>query len=731
MAVSPHSAPEAVVVPTVTLANCEDEPIHQPGGIQPHGALVALDGSGLVLTRSANFAEHLGFDAQPGGRLSAQDIGDSVMHMLNEGLAGDSLWVDSVQMHKGDTLFDVVAHRHKEVLYLEFEPRQSSNASFSQVALYAQRIISQMQRRHDIDGLLARVTEEIRHLTGYDRVMAYRFRPDLSGEVIAEARRADLETYLGQRYPASDIPAQARLLYILNPTRLIADVSYEASRLVPALNPGDGQPFDLSFSNLRSVSPIHCEYLTNMGVKASMSVSIVVEGKLWGLFSCHHMSPKTIAHPLRISFQVISQLCSALVERLEHNQSTQTLHNASLAQQAISRAARDSEDLVAALTSGPVNIATLLPCDGAAVALAGRIQSIGGEFDELARSVMERLEFDPDLELYHTEQWAHTDTSSPDTQFCGVLAIRFHRQESGWIFWFRREEISNVRWAGKPEKILKVGPSGPRLTPRGSFEAWEEVVKGRSSPWARTDLSIAEKLRGELVELSLTRAGEIDGMRQRLIAMLGHDLRNPLQSISMAASMLTSSETRDTELRRRISHSSGRMERLISQVLEMSRLQSGLGIHVQRVPSDLSGLVQSIVEETGLAFPGLVIEADIEPCVDALIDADRYAQVITNLLGNALHHGTPGTPVLLKLRAGPLASRLSISNQTAPLPAEQVANIFLPFKAQPISNPRNRGSLGIGLYISQAIAAAHQGRIEVEQQDGLITFSLVIPSSAT
>ncbi|WPP01468.1 GAF domain-containing protein [Pseudomonas sp. HR96] len=729
MAVSPHSVPEAFVVPTVTLANCEDEPIHQPGGIQPHGALVALDPSGRVLTRSANFAEHLGFDAQPGSRLSAQDIGDGVMHMLNEGLAADSTWVDSAQLHKGGTLFDVVAHRHQALLYLEFEPRQSSNASFSQVALYAQRIISQMQRRHDIDSLLARVTEEIRHLTGYDRVMAYRFRPDLSGEVIAEARRPDLETYMGQRYPASDIPAQARLLYILNPTRLIADVSYEASRLLPALNPLDGQPFDLSFSVLRSVSPIHCEYLTNMGVKASMSVSIVVEGKLWGLFSCHHMSPKTIAHPLRISFQVISQLCSALVERLEHNQSTLTLHNASLAQQSISRAARDSEDLLAALTAGAVNITTLLPCDGAAVALAGRIQSLDGEFDDLARSIMERLEVDPDLELYHTEQWAHTDASSPDTQYCGVLAVRFHRQEGGWVFWFRREEISHVRWAGKPDKILKVGPSGPRLTPRGSFEAWEEVVKGRSPAWGRTDLTIAEKLRGELVELSLTRAGEVDGMRQRLIAMLGHDLRNPLQSISMAASMLSSSETRDTELRRRISHSSGRMERLISQVLEMSRLQSGLSILVQRIESDLSGLVQSIVDETCLAFPGLVIEADIAPGVNALIDPDRYAQVITNLLGNALHHGTPGTSVRLKLRAEPQASRLAISNQTAPLAPEQVANLFLPFKAQPVSNPRNRGSLGIGLYISQAIAAAHQGRIEVQQADGLITFSLVIPSS--
>jgi chemotaxis family two-component system sensor kinase Cph1 len=711
---------------TVTLANCEDEPIHVPGSIQPHGALIALGVEGQVLSRSANCAERLGFDPLPGSLLPVERVGESVLQMIAEGLAMGSGWVDSAQLRQDETLIDVIGHSHLGVLYLEFEPQHSVATSYSQLAQHAQRIISQMQRRHDLDTLLAKVTEEIRDLTGYDRVMAYRFRPDLSGEVVAEARRPDLETYLGQRYPASDIPAQARLLYILNPTRLIADVAYRFSPLVPALNPLDQQPFDLSFCALRSVSPIHCEYLTNMGVRASMSVSIVVEGRLWGLFACHHMSPKTIDHPLRMSFQVISQLCSALVERLEQNLATQVLHQASLAQQALSRAARDSLDLLAALSDDGLNIAGLLPCDAAAVMLGGRVQSIGGDVDELARSVVERLQRDNVLETFHTERWEPGHLGCAESGYCGVLAIRFHRQESGWILWFRREEINHVRWAGKPDKILKVGPSGARLTPRGSFEAWEEVVRGRSPAWSRTDLAIAEKLRGELVELSLSRASEVDGMRQRLIAMLGHDLRNPLQSISMAASMLTSSETRDTELRRHISSSSGRMERLISQVLEMSRLQSGLSITVIKVNSDLSGLVEEIVAETRVAYPGLVIETAIAPGIQATIDPDRYAQVITNLLGNARHHGIPGTAVSVALDSGDGASRLTITNQTRPLTDEQLATLFQPFKQGQV-NARNPGSLGIGLYISQAIALAHDGNIIVEQGDGRISFSLVVP----
>jgi light-regulated signal transduction histidine kinase (bacteriophytochrome) len=714
----------------VTLANCEDEPIHLPGAIQPHGALIALSSEGRVLSRSANLEKVAGFDMPPGTEPDSQLLGNGMIELIAEGLANDDHWVNSVESILLGRLFDVVAHRYQSVLYLELEPRRTASASFSQFALYAQRIISQMQSRHDIDSLLSRVTDEIRNMTGFDRVMAYRFRPDLSGEVIAEARRSDLESYLGQRYPASDIPAQARLLYIQNPIRLIADVAYAPSPLMPGLNPQTGKPFDLSFSSLRSVSPIHCEYLTNMGVRASMSVSIVVGGKLWGLFSCHHMAPKTMAHPLRMSFQVISQVCSALVERLEHNLATQTLKRASEQQQALILHARDSEDLVAALSGQPDNIAALVPCDGAAVVMSGRTQSIGGQFDLICRQIIEHLEQDGQHEVFHTDHWQSVDTEGNPHAYCGVLAVRFHRQESGWIIWLRKEEIHHVRWGGKPEKIVRVGPSGPRLTPRGSFEAWEEVVRGRSPSWTDTEIEIAEKLRRDLVELCLSRASEIDGMRQRLIAMLGHDLRNPLQSISMAAAMLSSSEIRDTELRKHISHSSGRMERLISQILEMSRLQSGLGILVNRVDTDLSALVQSIVAETAVAFPGMTIDAHIAPDVRAMVDPDRYAQVITNLLGNARYHGTPGKPVLISLSLDGNDTRLSVLNETNPVPAERLGTLFQPFKPQSADNLRNKNGLGIGLYISQAIAAAHSGQISVEQSGNIITFSMVQPMVA-
>ena len=713
----------------VTLDNCDIEPIHIPGAIQPHGALLALSLTGIVLAQSENFSALTQVNVEAGMPVGQAKLGSTVMALLDEALSAQGPWTNSVESTLGNTLFDVIGHTHNAVCYLEFEPRASGIASFTQFAMYAQRIISQIQLRDDVEVLLNSVTEEIRRMTGYDRVMAYRFRQDLSGEVVAESRRDDLESFLGQRYPASDIPAQARRLYIQNPIRLIADVKYAGARLIPALNPETGHPFDLSYSTLRSVSPIHCEYLSNMGVQASMSVSIVVGGKLWGLFACHHMSPKTLPHPVRMSFQVCSHVCSAMVERLEANRQNEAVHVATERRAALMRQVREREDILSSLTDSELNVTGLISCDGAAVMMNGRIQSIGEDFSELAAKVVHRLERG-EADEFATEHWEHDDPASELSRYCGVVAVRFHRPNAGWILWFRLEQVHKIRWGGKPEKSLAVGPSGSRLTPRGSFDAWEEVVRGRSAPWTDNDLTMAAKLRSEMVELCLNRAGEIDRMRQRLIATLGHDLRTPLQSISMAASLLSDHSGRTTELRDHINYSSSRMERLISQILEMSRLQAGSGIAVAPVHTNVSELMRGVLVETGLAYPGYEMDLRIDDGVFAEVDPDRYAQVAVNLLSNARHHKRHGSGVEVVLCEEQGQVRLSIYNEAEPLSDEQLSTLFVPFKQQNVSAERNRTGLGIGLYISMAIAEAHGGTLDVEQNDGVIGFSLVMPQRA-
>ncbi|WP_313519614.1 ATP-binding protein [Pseudomonas sp.] len=710
----------------VTLATCEDEPIHIPAAIQPHGALIAFDRQGLVLSASENTTELLGLTPLPDQPLQQVGLPRGVREVLEEGLRSDEPWMNVLEASFCGALFDVIAHAHKGILYLEFERRDAELTNLSLGAHNIYRLVSQLQHQQDIPLMLESLVESIRAFSGYDRVMAYRFKPDLSGEVVAEARREGLVSYVGQHYPASDIPAQARRLFIENPTRLIADIAYRPVRLLPSTCP-DGTPFDLSHSHLRSVSPIHCEYLNNMGVRASMSISIVVGDQLWGMFACHHMEPKVLPYPIRLSFQVLSQVCSAVVARLEAQIAAEQVRKAANLQLQLARQARDSEDLIAALTKGSADIGQLFDCSGVVVMLGGRVDAGDNpELADFAVRIVASLEADPELDLYHTERCDGSFTDSRGVTFCGVLAIRFHRQESGWLLWLRQPQSQTITWAGKPEKIEHVGPSGARLTPRGSFEAWEEVVGDLACAWSAAELSIAEKLRGELVEICLNRAAEIDHMRQRLIAVLGHDLRNPLQSISMAASMLSSSDTRSAELRKHITYSSGRMERLISQILEMSRLQAGLGLAMRTRDVDLSALVADSVREMLMAFPGMPLSCEIEPDLHALIDPDRYAQVVSNLLSNARHHGKPGRPVQLRLKREGDAIELTVRNETGSIAPDDLSQLFSPFK-NASGSLQNKGGLGIGLYISQAIAQAHQGSIEVDYKDGVIVFTARVP----
>lgn len=701
----------------ITLANCENEPIHTPGSIQPHGALVILRRNGQVVTRSDNFERHLSMDAAPGHALPAL-LTAQLGELVQAGLAAEDGWSDSGRFTAGECGFDVIAHRFQQLLYIEFEPQPLAQNAFFSLAADAQRIIARIRHARDLQILMSRLTTDIRELTGYDRVMAYRFRPDDSGEVVAEAHRPGLVSYLGQRYPASDIPQQARRLYIQNPTRLIADVAYSPSPLVPGMQE-NGQPFDLSHCELRSVSPIHCEYLTNMGVHASMSVSIVVGGRLWGLFSCHHYQAKTLAYSVRLSFSMVSQMCAALVERLEQLQEGEAMNLAQTRIHALEEGLHDAEDLLAALCQANPGLDRLLDCEDVAVCLKGRVQTLRGVADAAAREMNGYLAMLGDKTLYALDRWPGAE---PADGMCGVLAIRFDRAENGWIMWFRGEQVERVRWGGKPEKIVDTGPSGPRLTPRGSFEAWEEVVRGQAMPWSRTDRAVAERLRQTLVNVVFSRVSHTNGMRQLLIAALGHDLRTPLQSITMAASMLSDSEQRTARLRQSIATSSGRMTRLVSHVMELSRLQAGLGMALSKALTDVSALLNVLAGEAELAYPGLRLERSIKPGLYADVDSDRLAQVVINLIGNASQHGDSNR-ARLSLEAEGAQLALSVSNPAPPMDQARLANLFSPLKGT-TNAQSNRDGLGLGLYICDAIARAHGGSIAARQVDGEVIFTV-------
>ena len=713
-------------VPPVTLANCDSEPIHVPGAIQPLGALIAFDADGNLRFASENAPDVLGAPLTLGQPCAPGALPPALAHYLAVWLGNPAPIFDPLTIALNHATFDVIGHRNTDGLtIIELELRVDDTGIADPARIY--RSIERVRGQRDIQGLLESAVREVRRATGFDRVMAYRFHPDDSGEIVAEQRHESLEDWVGRRYPAGDIPAQARRLYTVNTLRQIADARYTPIRVLGA--PGsDPRPLDMSFSALRSVSPIHLEYMANMGVQASMSLSIVIDGRLWGMIACHHHSPRPIPYPARQACEALAQVLSAALANFEGSErAAQARRNAALVSELTERVSA-SENLHLALSAGPTTPASLIPNDAALCLWGNSVTVFGGiaPRGELA-GILCALD-QSGQRLVHTDNIArdYPGLQTDLVPYAGLLACKFDPMNNGWLIWLRKEQIETLVWGGKPEKQYTVGNLGPRLTPRGSFEAWREVVRNTCTTWLPAELEAADNLRDELSHIATSRAADVDRARTALLAMLGHDLRDPLQSISMAATLLSKTDS-GARMGERIRYSSGRMQRLISQVLDLSRLQGGMGLGIEKRLCNLSDLVNGLIDEKRQAYPGLRIEPEVTPGLELMADTDRIAQVVTNLMSNARQHGAPRQPIQVLARQVGDNIELRVVNHGAPIAEEVLAHLFSPFKPESMGHSRNRNGLGLGLYIADQVVRDHDGEIAVECRDGLVIFTVTLP----
>jgi light-regulated signal transduction histidine kinase (bacteriophytochrome) len=525
----------------VDLTNCDREPIHILGAVQPIGFLVALTQDWIVARVSANSARFFGEEPESMvGRPASDFFSAAARHALRNRLAilrGN----DAVERLFGCTLFedgapyDIAVHMSGGNIIVEAEPR--TEEEHSDASNTVRSMIARLDRSEGLEAFFREGARQVKALTGYDRVMVYRFAENGAGEVIAEAVRPGIGSFHGLHYPASDIPGQARQLYRRNLLRVIADVDMEPVPIVPQLD-AEGRPLDLSLSVLRAVSPIHIEYLRNMGVRASMSISIIAEGKLWGLFACHHYARRALSFERRSVAELFAQMFSMRLESRERQQIVD-----------IERRARQiSDQLLAAVASdehllnNPEWLRDLLTgaiqADGIGVWIDGAYSGVGAtppaeDIGELVRA----LNATAAGQIYATDHIASLlpDAGRYAARAAGLLAIPISRQPRDYVILFRAELIRSVRWGGDPHKPVEYGPNGPRLTPRASFEEWKELVEGHSRPFTAAELRVAETLRGTMIEVVLRLTDEASEQRQQanarqevLIAELNHRVRNIL-----------------------------------------------------------------------------------------------------------------------------------------------------------------------------------------------------------
>jgi len=718
----------------LTLENCDREPIHIPSLVQPHGALLAFDAEARLRYFSANAATvlHCALPA-PGEALAPAHL-DGVP-AVRTALAQASQPAH-FQVQLGGAEFDLIVHAHDGLAVAEFEPHGANARPHGEFALAAHRAMAGLKHQATLQALLQVAVQAVRELTGFDRVMAYRFRHDDSGEVVAEAKTESLDAFVGRRYPASDIPAQARRLYLVNTLRLIADVGATPVPVIAA--PGQAAPMDMSHCVLRSVSPIHIEYLRNMGVGASMSISIVIEGRLWGMLACHHQQALQVPYASRMACDVLAQLLAANVQSLLARERAQATDAAAQLRARVIESALHGDDLVAGLAPLAPDLAQAFDADALVLAQEGRVLVHGaGLTSDGAAGLLRALRTQPaphaDVLASQALAQEFPDAGAACAGWCGLLALRLDAAGDGWLLLLRREQIETIHWGGRPEKEYVAGPLGPRLTPRGSFEVWKEEVRGTSAPWTGALLELAHKLHDELVRAQSVHLAELSRARTELLAVLGHDLRDPLQSIAMAARVLESdaggeAQAKGARIGQRIQSSSTRMARLISQVLDASRMHAGLGLEIRPRDVDLTRLLDDLLDENALGYPGLRVHSERPASLPAQADPDRIAQLFGNLLSNARHHGEAGEPVRVHLSQQGELAVFRVINLAPPIAPELVPNLYSAFKRRVTEQKsRNRGGLGLGLHIAEAIVRGHGGRIDYTYEDGAVVFTARFP----
>lgn len=530
--------------PTVDLTTCDLEPIHVIGRIQSFGWLLSFSSDWIINHVSMNCQDLFGREPHDLVGLSATEfLSPSAMHDIRTRLQilGSASTVErifEIDLVGDGRFFDVAVHPSGRSFVLEIEPHEGGKRR--DFVSYVRPMIERLRQSPTIEQLCASAARHMRGLTGFDRVMIYRFEADGAGEVIAESLNGMVDSFKGQHFPASDIPAQARRLYTRNMLRIISDIDDPTVPVHPATNP-NGEPLDLTMSGLRAVSPIHIEYLRNMGVRASMSVSIMRRGKLWGLMACHHYAPMVLSYSVRTAAELFGEFFAYLLEQketdfsLEKRAESMRLHDEIMARVA------NGGSLLEAFDEFTDSIGQVIPFDGIVGWVDGRFLAHGStpseaQFAHLARF----LNTAGASTVWSTDNIGSVYAPAAEwlDKAAGLLALPVSRAPRDYIVLFRTEQVREVQWAGNPEKMVELGPNGARLTPRKSFEIWKEERHGYSRPWKDEEVSSAESLRITLLEVVLRLSDAAHSEREQagrqqdmLIAELNHRVRNILNLI--------------------------------------------------------------------------------------------------------------------------------------------------------------------------------------------------------
>ena len=717
-------------LPLPDLAQCADEPIRVPGAIQPHGRLAVLAAdSGRLLAYSANWPSE---DAvRQAVSLLPADAG-----RMQPG-TGPS-WIGSLPM--AGRAFDATAHRQGDCLVVEYEPGGPAAGMHAPIYAVARELLPAIQQADSVNALCQIVAREMKRLTGFGRCLVYRFDADGHGEVLAERLDEGYHSYAGHRFPASDVPAQARALYLSNQIRLIPDANYSPVPLVAARGEADPSGLDLTFASLRSVSPVHLEYMRNMGTSASMSVSIVSRGRLWGLISCHDRAAKHLPFQTRVACEHLGRLLALQIQAQEDN--AEVAQRLALHQRVLTLVAlmAETDGTLQRLTKPDLALHGLADADGAAVVLNDSCWTLGetpppDEVRRLAHWIAGRGE-----DLFCTDRLPELYPGGEALlpACAGVLAISISQVHRHVVLWFRRELVRTIQWAGDPRKTL---PGQGRIHPRKSFESWQERVRGRSSPWSPAQQAAVGELRQALIALVLRRAEEMAGHAMELGRVnkeleafsytVSHDLRAPMRHIAGYVDLVMedNGDKLDDRARRYLAHvkdAASYAGQLVDALLDFSRLGRA-GLKPSLV--DAQAMVEDLVDEVRLQERGRTIVWELDRPLPRLWADPLLLQVaVRNLLSNAAKYTRGREPARIRIAAVslPEGAGLEVTDNGVGFQMKYVGKLFGVF--QRLHRTEDFDGTGIGLANVKRIVERHGGQVWARgEPDRGASFGFLLP----
>ncbi|WP_205015307.1 sensor domain-containing diguanylate cyclase [Rhodoligotrophos appendicifer] len=502
---------------------CEREPIHVPGSIQPHGVLLVLDPNSEEIVQSAgDVAGLLGIRGSPLGKSVKQVLGRSLSTQRAESgvvMQREPTYLGTAECNGGIGSLTLTAHLVDGAAVLELEPAVEPMAA----AFVLASISSISEQISEACSLLEAVrvaAAEVRRISGYDHIMVYQFLPDSSGSVVAESRAEGRSSFLNHRFPASDIPAQARSLYLRSPIRVIPDVEYVAAPLEPLLLPATNSPLDMSHCALRSVSPVHIKYLKNMGVGASMSVSLIIRGELWGLIACHNRQPMQVPYVARELCKHVAQNLSQKIRALSEADDHLLSRDLGSAAERLLRELHNSNEPNKTLINSCSALQELFDASGVAidwkgsVATAGRVPSHSAR-GALAKWLRDRLAAG-EIFVSDSMQEQYPGAAEFEREGSGLLSILLTGDDAPVLMWFKAEQVEEIRWAGNPSEPLELNARLGTLNPRKSFETWRKTVRGRSRPWRAAEVEMLRSFGRRLAfVLQQQRIRELNTLLQR------------------------------------------------------------------------------------------------------------------------------------------------------------------------------------------------------------------------